>query len=96
VTSSHRHDAPLPPRWAGRRRVILGRVRKGTLDLSAADWRVWTGRRWRPLTGEELLAVTAHMMEAIAIGEAMQIVHGRDRGVARAREVLGYGPAPHG
>lgn len=66
---------------------------RGAIDVSAdrsADWRVWTGRRWRPLTPDELLTVTAHMMEACAIANAMTIIHGRERGVRRAREVLGY------
>jgi hypothetical protein len=68
-------------------------MKRGTLDLTAdhaAEWRLWTGRRWRPLTPDELVSVTAHMMEATAIGQAMVLFHGRERGIARAREVLGY------
>lgn len=44
----------------------------------------------RELTLDELFTVTAHMMEATAIGQAMQLIHGREHGLERAREVLGY------
>jgi hypothetical protein len=45
---------------------------------------------FRELTGEELLTAAARMMEDICIAQAMQIVHGKERGMQRAREVLGY------
>lgn len=49
-------------------------------------------RTLRRLNADELVTVTAHMMEAIGIGRAMQVIHGRERGLARARAVLGYRP----
>jgi hypothetical protein len=46
---------------------------------------------WRKLNADETISLTAHMIEAIAIADAMVIVHGQDHGMRRAREVLGYG-----
>jgi hypothetical protein len=48
-------------------------------------------RVWRPPTGDETLSITARMMEDIAVAQAMQIIHGRKRGLERARYLLGYG-----
>lgn len=45
---------------------------------------------WRRLTVDETFGLVEHMMYATAIGQAMTIVHGHDRGLQRAREVLGY------
>lgn len=44
---------------------------------------------WRELTPTEMLDAVAVMMEQICIAQAMQIVHGKERGMKRAREVLG-------
>lgn len=62
----------------------------GLLDCSAMA--VSTGKRWRPPTVEEQLAVTEHQMWAIAVAQAGMIIHGRERGIAWARQALGYGP----
>lgn len=48
--------------------------------------------RHRTLTSDELIAVTAKMMQDVAVAQAMRIIHGPERGLARAREVLGYPP----
>lgn len=61
------------------------------VDRNCTALRVGTGRKWRELTGTELVSVTARMMEDIAVAQAMTIIHGRERGMKRAREVLGYG-----
>ena len=47
-------------------------------------------RTMRRPTVDEQLTIIAHMMQATAIGQAMQIIHGKERGIQRAREVLGY------
>jgi hypothetical protein len=55
------------------------------------EMRVGTRRgRLRSLTPDEVVSVIARMMEDIAVAEAMTVIHGRERGIARAREVLGY------
>lgn len=63
------------------------RAGDGCRHMRVVDHR--TGQ-WRDLTGPELLNVTAHMLEADAIGRAMTMIHGREHGQARARQVLGY------
>lgn len=73
----------------------LGEPRPGVVQMCRADdctaLRIGTRRgRWRELTFDEQSAVTAHMMQAIAIADAMVIIHGPERGMRRAREVLGY------
>jgi hypothetical protein len=55
------------------------------------EWRIGTKRGGlRELTPDELITLAARMMEEIAITEAMQIIHGKERGLQRAREVLGH------
>lgn len=46
--------------------------------------------RWEPPTVDETIALVEHMMWATAVGQAFTIIHGRERGLRRAREVLGY------
>lgn len=60
------------------------------VDRNCRELRIGTGKRWRKLTADEYITVTAHMMEAISIAQAMQIIHGKERGLDRARQVLGY------
>lgn len=60
------------------------------IDRNCTAVRVGTGRKWREPTGSEQLSITARMMEDIAIADAMIIIHGKERGMKRAREVLGY------
>lgn len=47
-------------------------------------------RKLRPLKPSEQIQVMAIQMEDIAIAQAMTIIHGRERGIRRAREALGY------
>lgn len=86
--------------WTGRagtdhqHRFSPQRRRVGTivwcLEPGCGSMRVWGRLTHRPLNYTETINVIAHMLEATAIGQAMQIIHGRERGLRRAREVLGY------
>lgn len=80
----HQHAYGPPAERGIVRQCIAG---DGCAHLNVVDH--GTGQ-WRDLTGTELLNVTAHMMEDIAITQAMQIVHGPERGLARARQLLGH------
>lgn len=60
----------------------------GLVDCSV--YAVSTGKRWRPPTTAEMIAITEHMMWAIAVAQTGMIIHGRERGIAWARRVLGY------
>lgn len=83
--TEHEHD------FGDARKVPIGTARPCRVG-SCAEWGVRHRGRviWEKPTVEELIGLTAHMMEAIAIAEAMVIIHGQDRGMRRAREVLGY------
>ena len=85
--TEHEHDFGLDPRQAP-----IGTARM----CRAPDCTHWGVRhrgrvRWEDPTADESIRLTAHMMRDIAIAQAMQIIHGRERGLARAREMLGYG-----
>lgn len=45
----------------------------------------------RELTPQEKLSLLAIQMEDLAIAQAMQIIHGKERGLQIARNRLGYG-----
>lgn len=79
--TEHLHVYPERPQEGA---VEVCRVR------DCPEWRVWNGMFWRKLSGTELIDLTAILMEDIAIGQAMTIIHGEERGIKRAREVLGY------
>jgi hypothetical protein len=89
MSDHHIHDFGRPT-GAGHVQMCLG-------DPACVEWRVadhlWP-HPWRPLTGTEKVAVTARMMEDIAIAQAMTIIHGPTGGMRRAREALGYPPPP--
>lgn len=81
----HEHD------WGDARTAPIGTARPCRVG-DCTKWGVRHRRkvRWEEPTVEELIGLTAHMMEAVAIAQAMQIIHGSERGLARAREALGY------
>lgn len=80
----HQHAYGPPAERGSVRHCIAG---DGCVHLNVVDRR--TGQ-WRDLTVDEQINVTAQMMEDICIAQAMQIVHGPERGLARARQLLGY------
>lgn len=62
------------------------------VDRNCNEWRVGTGRRWRELTSAEHTSLTIKQMEDLVVFDTMQIIHGKERGAAKARYFLGYGP----
>lgn len=83
----HEHEFPK----AKFREVVMCR----SDPANCSEIRIGTKRgNLRNLTGNELLSVVAHMMEDICVVQAMQIIHGPERGMKRAREVLGYAKSP--
>lgn len=46
--------------------------------------------RWEDPTPDEQVSLVARMMEDIALAQAMQMIHGRERGLGRVREIRGY------
>lgn len=59
------------------------------------EMRIGTKRgRFRDLTTDERIAVTARQIEDIALVQAMQIIHGPDYGLQRVREIRGYRSVP--
>jgi hypothetical protein len=77
----HRHRFG---RWWPEGRVAMC----GIGDCTAI--RVVRGGQMCELSYDETIAVMAHQLEAIAIAQAMMMIHGRERGMRRAREALGY------
>lgn len=54
------------------------------------ELRIGTKRgRWRELTIEETITAMAIMFEDIAVGRALQMIHGKERGLQRLQEVRG-------
>lgn len=80
--TTHEHEFDGPPK-----RGHVGMC----VDRNCTAIRVGTGKRWREPTATELVTITARMMEDMAVAQAMTIIHGHERGMKRAREVLGYG-----
>jgi hypothetical protein len=85
MTDDHEHD------FGDARAAPIGSARLCTV----ADCVQWGVRhkyrvRWEDPTANELVSLTARMMEDIAIAQAMQIIHGPERGLARARYLRGY------
>jgi hypothetical protein len=61
-------------------------------DDDCTELRIGTRRGGlRTLTADEYVSVLCRMMQDVAVAQAMTIIHGPERGMARAREVLGYG-----
>lgn len=58
--------------------------------LKCIQMAVAEGGSWREPTGTELLDITATMLEDIGMAEAMMLIHGRERGLARYRDSAGY------
>lgn len=85
--AEHEHDFGLDARAAP-----IGAARMCHV-AGCTQWGVRHRRRvrWEDPTVDELIGLIDHMIYATAIGQAMQIIHGRERGLQRAREVLGYG-----
>lgn len=83
--SEHEHD------FGDARQAPIGSVRPCRVG-DCTEWAVRRPRlvRWDALTPSERLDLMAIQMEDIAIAQAMQIIHGQERGLRRARQVLGY------
>lgn len=58
--------------------------------LDCAAWQVSTGAGLREPTAQERVTVVARMMEDVAYAQALQIIHGREEGLARLRRLRGY------
>lgn len=74
----------------GDARSVPPRTAKMCAVEGCTQWGVAWRQKWRQPTAEETISLLAHMIEATAIGRAMILIHGRDYGIRRAREVLGY------
>jgi len=83
--SEHEHE------WGEPADFPIGTAMMCTAQTDCTEWAVRdTGQRWRAPTPTELTSLVMHMMEAIVIAQTMQIIHGRERGMVRARQALGY------
>ena len=78
----------------GSARMCRGRVGEPGFQRDCLKWGVRHRGRvaWEDPTVDELIGLIAHMIEATAIGEAMVLIHGREHGIQRARQALGYPP----
>jgi hypothetical protein len=77
----HDHEFDGPP--------DVGMVRM-CIDRRCHYVAVGTGDSWRDPTPIEQTNITLFMWNEVIIAEAMQIVHGREAGLRRARYLLGH------
>lgn len=59
-------------------------------DPDCVEWGVSTGKRWREPTSAESVSLALRMIEDVAMADALVMIHGRERGLAKARFLL-YG-----
>lgn len=72
--SDHEHVfGPVKPKGT----IGFCRV-EGCAEMRVANWAIW-----RKLTVDEQISVTAYMMEELAMVDAMRMIHGPERGLAR-------------
>lgn len=82
--TEHEHEFDGPPDRGALRMCV---------DRHCTEWRVGTGTAWRELTSNEHTSLTLLQWEDLIMVEAMQVIHGKERGLARYR-YLRHGGAP--
>jgi hypothetical protein len=76
----HDHEFAGPPEDGAIRMCV---------DRRCVYTAVGTGTEWRDPTPEEQTKITLFMWQDVIVAEAMQIIHGPEAGLRRARYLLG-------